>query len=73
MGSFNISIYVKNEDLAIYADNVEILNQKAREAFDKELGKIKESIANLELMNEDKIHQGIKLKHQKSGTWKKVR
>jgi hypothetical protein len=66
MGSFNISVYVKNDDLAVYADNVEVLNQKAREAFEKELCRIKESVAKLnfvpfipsvlEDVSEDAVH-----------------
>lgn len=70
---YNMSLYVAEEDNEIYLHNKAILHNAAREAFDEELSKLKEAIANLEVMSEDKIHQGLKLKHQKSGTWKRMK
>jgi hypothetical protein len=70
MGSFNISVYVKNDDLAVYADNVEVLNQVAREAFEKKLCSIKESIrAHLvEDCMEDSLHTKIAINKEKKAS-----
>jgi len=41
MPGINISIYLKDEDHKTYRENMERLNQSAREGFEKELKKVK--------------------------------
>ena len=64
MPATNISIYLTNEEYPIYLENQELLHQKAREAFEKELFRIKEALAKfegvapiVETLQEDAVHK----------------
>lgn len=49
MPSYGIAVYVSDEDVSIYVVSKALLNDKAREAFDKELSRIKESISKAQV------------------------
>jgi hypothetical protein len=77
MGTINISVYVKTDDLGIYSENSELLNQKAREAFEKELSRIKECLSKaipvgqasiiLEDTSDDKVHEEVaRINHKRA-------
>lgn len=72
MPSKSIGVYIKDEDWELYSENQEVLNQKAREAFEKELDKIRKAVSEasgspqipslLEDEGEDAVHEELSKK-----------
>jgi hypothetical protein len=64
MPATSISIYLTNEEYPIYLENQELLHQKAREAFEKELDRIRKSVeksipGELEDEQDESVHKRV--------------
>jgi hypothetical protein len=67
MPGYGMSLYVLDEDVEVYQQNKAFLHDKAREAFEKELFKIKECIRKaselpgvnpiIEDLSDDRVHE----------------